>query len=283
VSAPAGVATVAVSRARLAREIAAGALEGARRRRWFDALEAFVCFLGYPRSGHTLVGSLLDAHPEVLVAHELDVLRFVRPWIPRTALLGLLARSEARFARRGFEWQGYDYRVPGQWQGRVSRLRVAGDKRGRATTERLHHDPALLDRLRRKLGVPVRFVHVVRNPYDNITTMARRAHGDLALAARRYFELCDGVAAVRARLAPGEILDVRHEDVVADPRGALARLCAFVGVEPDDAYLEACASVVFPSPRRSRHDGPWTPALVSEVAERAAAYPFLAGYTFEEG
>jgi len=40
-------------------------LPDARRyRRHFDAVRTFCLFIGYPRSGHSLVGSLLDAHPD---------------------------------------------------------------------------------------------------------------------------------------------------------------------------------------------------------------------------
>lgn len=264
-----------------ARHLSAGTLEALRAQHPFGEQRSFCFFVGFPRSGHTLVGSLLDAHPDVLVAHELDVLRFVRPWITREVLFGLLLRSEERLARRGWEWQGYDYRVPGQWQGRVRCLRVVGDKRGRATTERLQRDPALLDRLRAKVGVPVRFVHVVRNPFDNITTMAMRSHGDLGAAARRYFALVEAVAGVRGRLDGADLIDVRHEDLVRSPREVLAGLCRFVGVDPEPAYLDDCASIVFLAPRRTRAHAPWTPALVAEVEARMAPYAFLQGYAYQ--
>ncbi len=36
----------------------------------------FYCmFIGYPRSGHSLIGSLLDAHPNIIISHELNVLK----------------------------------------------------------------------------------------------------------------------------------------------------------------------------------------------------------------
>jgi phage terminase large subunit-like protein len=41
----------------------------------FHDVGVFCIFIGYPRSGHSLVGSLLNAHPEVIISHELDVLR----------------------------------------------------------------------------------------------------------------------------------------------------------------------------------------------------------------
>ena len=43
----------------------------------FEKLQAYCMFIGYPRSGHSLVGSLLDAHPNIIIAHELNALQFV--------------------------------------------------------------------------------------------------------------------------------------------------------------------------------------------------------------
>ena len=31
-------------------------------------------FIGYPRSSHSLVGAILDAHPEIIIPHEYDVI-----------------------------------------------------------------------------------------------------------------------------------------------------------------------------------------------------------------
>ena len=36
----------------------------------YDSVKTYVIFVGHSRSGHSIVGSLLDAHPEVLVSHE---------------------------------------------------------------------------------------------------------------------------------------------------------------------------------------------------------------------
>ncbi|KAJ7379389.1 hypothetical protein OS493_016626 [Desmophyllum pertusum] len=40
----------------------------------YDGVETFVMFIGYPRSRHSLVGAILDAHPEIIIPHEYDVL-----------------------------------------------------------------------------------------------------------------------------------------------------------------------------------------------------------------
>ena len=52
-------------------------LDGFRLRHDFDDVRGFVIFVGQPRTGHSLVGALLDAHPNALIAHELDALKYV--------------------------------------------------------------------------------------------------------------------------------------------------------------------------------------------------------------
>ena len=39
----------------------------------YDGVETFAMFIGYPRSSHSLVAAILDAHPEVIIAYEYHV------------------------------------------------------------------------------------------------------------------------------------------------------------------------------------------------------------------
>lgn len=265
------------------RETRVGAsLDGRRRGREFRSIETFCAFIGYPRSGHSLLGSLLDAHPQMVIAHELDVLRLVAAGWPRHAIYSRILNHDASFTASGRQWYGYDYRVPGQWQGRTSELRVIGDKKGGMTTEQLGARPELLERLRRTVDVPLRLVHVVRSPYDNITTMARRSGQTLEHAAGRYFDLCATVARVKEEVDEDEVLDVRHEALINDPRANLRRACRFLGVDPPADYLDDCAGAMFSAPRQSRADIAWDPGLVERVSAEAARYGFLDGYTYAE-
>jgi hypothetical protein len=90
---------------------------GARQRDLFDQVERYCMFLGYPRSGHSLVGSLLDAHPDVVIAHELDALRLLRLRFGRDQLYALILANDRSFTAAGRRWTGSDDTVPGGWQG----------------------------------------------------------------------------------------------------------------------------------------------------------------------
>jgi hypothetical protein len=260
------------------------AVDGRRLREDFAAVRSFVIFVGYPRSGHSLVGALLDAHPNVLVAHELDVLKYAALGYSREQLFALLVRNEqARVAGGHVSSTGYGYAVPGQWQGGYQRLEVIGDKKGGRSTIQLGRDPGLLDLLGTRVEVPLRIVHVVRNPHDVIATMFRRRKDrTLAQQVDAFFGLAGTVEVVRRRRDPSLFHEIHLEDLIADPPTALRGLCTFVSVPAEDGYLEACGRIVFPSPRRTRDAAPWTPDVLSEVAARAARHPSLAGYRFDE-
>lgn len=246
-----------------------------------DPLPVFVLFIGYPRSGHSLIGSLLDAHSDVAIAHELDVLRFMADGFRRDQILSLIIENAARIARVGRRWGPYDYRVPGQWQGRIRHLRAIGDKKGGATTTRIAVDPTALDRLIALLAMPIRAIHCVRNPFDNVATIARRHYPDaidpLAMAIQRYAGLVRANAAILRRLAAGA-LTIRHEEVVADPDRSLRRLAEHVGVEAHPEWLAAAAARITDAPRRSRAEIDWPTSHRDAVERLIAEFDFLAAY-----
>ena len=131
-------------------------------------VERYCMFVGYPRSGHTLIGSLLNAHPEMVIAHELDALAHVQAGFSRGQIFALLLDRDCAYNEAGRSSQGYTYDVPGQWQGRFEKLRVIGDKKGGRSSMRLRANPDLLGQVRRVIGLPMRIIHEVRNPFDNI-------------------------------------------------------------------------------------------------------------------
>jgi len=246
-------------------------------------VRSFCLFIGYPRSGHSLIGALLDAHPDVVIGHEVNVLRFVRWGSGRVNLYRLIVRSSRRFAETGCIGGGdYSYRVPTQWQGRSRRLLVIGDKRGGGTSHQLRGRPGLLPKLQRLVDVPLRVIHVIRNPFDNIATLCRRDAVPLATAIDRYFNHVATVAATSDALCAGELFELRHEDFIARPAHHLRGLCRFLEVEAPQDYVSDCAAIVYRSPHQSRRDVEWPPALRAETERRMARYPFLAGYSFSD-
>jgi hypothetical protein len=258
------------------------ARKSSKYRALFDEVKTYCLFVGYPRSGHSLISSLIDAHPNAILAHRLNSLKYVRAGFTKTELFYLLLRNSQRFAKTGRKLTGYRYTVPHQWQGRFQTLHVIGDQEGKGTTQWLAADSALLSRLLAMANIHIKFVHVIRNPYDNISTWANRTHRSLAYTIRRYFSLCRIIAQLKDNVDENDVIDVRYETFLDSPETGLSQLCHVLGLKPTCDYLSDCAGIVYQSPRQTRRDAPWTPELIDTVKHRMAAFHFLEGYTYYE-
>jgi sulfotransferase family protein len=245
-----------------------------------DSLRYYCTFIGYPRSGHSLVGSLLDAHPNIIIAHELDSLLFLKSGFSDRQLYYLLLENSRIFAQHGRVWGAYSYAVPDQYQGRYTELRVIGDKKGGGTTDRIRQDWHLLERLVRTVTLTHRFVHVIRNPFDNIATIAKRQTRDVARVADWYISLCRTNQRLRSELQE-KVMDLHYEDFLQTPTACLARLCEFLGLAPDDDYLNACCAIINPTLHKSRHEVIWTAGARQLVEREIRNCDFLRGYSFD--
>jgi hypothetical protein len=253
------------------------------RRRYRDEFErvaTFCLFIGYPRSGHSLVGAMLNAHRHAVISHELDAPKWVLAGCTRDVLYSRILARASWFNLRGNR-SNYEYQIPNRWQGRFEALRVIGDKRGGSAALWLGQHPDLLQRLRTTVGVPIRLVHVVRNPFDNIAAIARWHGLSLDQSIDFYFSHCQTTGTLDASADVAEATTIHHEDVIRSPEPTLSALCAFLGLTPDPDYLGDCASVVFDRPTHPSRRTAWSPAQVSDVERRARQYPFLDRYKFE--
>jgi len=263
--------------------------QGSKADRIFEAVHGFVIFVGIGRSGTSLLGALLDAHPNMVIANQQGSLKYVYPVpFPRDRIFRLLLRNSVDSARGGRQGSGgYSFAVPDQWQGRFQRIEVIGDKSMSAqTVEWLHSKPWLLSRLASVTRAPVRLLHVVRNPFDTIARRSLRRRVSLEKISREYFELTDRLQFLIARLESDAGQNVRRipvhlEDLIGDPAVQLASICAQLGVRSPNDYLRSCADIVYPKPAEPRKRVEWPAALVSEIEHKLADYPHLCRYTFQ--
>ena len=253
----------------------------------FDGVKTYCLFVGHARSGGSITGALLDAHPTIVLADEMDVLHHVESGFSRDQIYHLLIERAKRQAHKGRtkggrEGKVYSYFVPGQWQGRYERLQVIGGSKAGFSTQRLARNPELLQRLRDTVrGAEVKIIQIIRNPFDTISTMNIRAGRPLENGIERYFANCDAIAAIQRRAGEGAMLSIKHEELVDQSQTQIAAMCAFLGVAAPADYLDACASILYTSPAKSRHKIAWSPALLDSVQQRIKHYNFLDGYSYD--
>ena len=271
------------------------------KKRRYDRIEKFCCFIGYSRSGHTIVGSMLDAHPDIVISTEADVFNLLNQGYRRNGMYFFLEFWSKFIARiMGNQWTGYDYRVPGWYQGAKKEPKIIGDKKGSKSLKRIMAKPRLTSVLSKRAGIPVKYVHVVRNPFDNIATMHNRSPEvqnvsntkTSTTGAKVYPQILKGKIDVYFRKAKGvrdlletqdlDVLHIHHEDLISKPKRTMKRLLKFLGLPVSKDYLAACAGIIFESPHKSRNSFEWPEDLKAKVEKKMQKIPFLADYKFEE-
>ncbi|MFC2144937.1 hypothetical protein ACFLQQ_01270, partial [Actinomycetota bacterium] len=135
------------------------------------SVEKFCFFIGYPRSGHSVVGSILDAHKNIIISHELDVVKYIDQGLKKEIIYGSILRNSFRKSTKGREQTGYKFDIPNEWQGRFDELKIIGDKKGGTTSVRIQRKKSLLKDMEKYFDIKVVFIHVTRNPFDNISTI----------------------------------------------------------------------------------------------------------------
>lgn len=247
----------------------------------FNALETYCMFIGYPRSGHSLVGSLLDAHPEMIIAHELNALSLFARGFTARKIYYLLLQSSQRQAKEGRRETKYSYQVPNQWQGKFKTLKVIGDKKGSGSNRIIRDNPEILNILRDRVNLSIKLIHVTRNPYDNITTMMSKNKKGLEYSIDSYFKKCQAVANLKRRVELEDFWEFRHETLIEQPQTILKQLCTFLNLEAPQDYLDDCASIIFKSPNQTRFNFKWTKESIDFVQSKIEQFDFLQGYSYE--
>ncbi len=161
-----------------------------------DGVKQFLLFVGYPRSGHSILGSLIDAHPHIIVAHELFLLdewwsnqEKKRLKITKELLYNALYTSSNSDVHTGWRntsshTKGYSLSLTDQWQGQFNQsVAVIGDKSGGNTAYLYMKSPDTFlkryEKLKIIVRVPIRVIHVVRNPFDIIATTTLYENGKI--------------------------------------------------------------------------------------------------------
>jgi omega-hydroxy-beta-dihydromenaquinone-9 sulfotransferase len=146
-----------------------------------------------------------------------------------------------------------------------------------------------------KLFPGAKFIHIARSPYaifpstqklwrslDDVQGFQLPRHRDLDEFIFSALEaMYRGYEAQRAELAPGQLYEVRYEDLVRDPVGELRRIYETLGlgdfapVEPRlEAYLQSQRSYV-------KNEHQLDPELKAEIRRRWAGYIERYGYADE--
>jgi len=261
----------------------------------FSGLECFCLFIGHPRNGSSILGGLLDAHKHIVISHELNVLMGIKSK-SKGPLFQSIYNNAHMNSTKGRVQSGYKCGVPGAWQGKDDGIHVIGDKKADWTASLLFEDPNKLDDLKELVGVPVKFIHTVRNPFDTIATIARRKENDKDYTMTKgssknmeggiigyYFDvILKGVEETKKKIPKEDWIEAHNEDLIHSPKLELKRIVEFFGLKASKDYLNKCAKVVRRKPHKTRIGFNWKSPHIKEIERRMEKYDYLHRYTFKD-
>ena len=273
------------------------------------AVERFVFFVGYARSGHSIIASMLDAHPNVVIAHEYALFN---KWSEqpeqynnrKDSLFNSLYNSSHDSAEAGLRQgvnrrKGYSLEVSGWYQGTYEGgISVIGDKAGGMTAQVYRRSKEDFSSIYRQLHetthLPIHGIHVIRNPYDNIATMLlynehvkknvnETVKYDNSEVVHKqimaYFSQVESVVDM-IRTIGLNVITIHHTDYISRPKDTMRHLCNSLFIICSDSYLQVVEDHTYSTESHSRDLIVWTSEHILEVENNIAKYPLLKGYKF---
>ena len=278
-----------------------------------DSVKVFVLFIGHTHSSHSIVASVLDSHPHMIVSHESGIIPALinsPSTVTKSDVYNRIWTSSCESAKGGGKRvvsdKGYNLVVDKEWQGRYdSYIEVIGDDEAHVIPTRLHyHDSrekaqAMLKWLPILVGIPIKLFHVIRNPYDNIATdvLYRTFKGDrqqvsdaksrnnsvtvnpevLHKSTRHYFCLYEEVEYVK-KAYKFDIMTIYIRDFILHPKSVITKMCEFLGVVCSEDFIDKCSNKIFNKESRTRYKIVWKNEQISRIHSFIQKFDSLTRY-----
>lgn len=240
-------------------------------------LEKLVVFIGSERSGSTVCGSLLDAHPDIVISTEFNLVHQMTHGLCKEQLAKLMLYSAQSFKRKGANWTGYSYNIPALHQGTYNNLRIIGDKKANSSALLFAKNTNYIPELESLFNVPLKMVHMIRHPLDVIATISQRSLENFDQVLAFYFKTNWSVQTI-INQHPEKVITLRHEDLCAEPIGLLKQLMDFLEIDANEDYYRECAAFIKPPRQSSRERVQWTPEQLDSIRKHIRQHSFLASY-----
>jgi Sulfotransferase family len=241
------------------------------------AVDRPVFVVGHPRSGTSWLYKLLVLHPEFAGAPESHLFDYyLKPFL-----------DEDPFS----PWGGVDYWLdrsqrPALLRGIVDRIfayRLAEEQKRRVVEKTPEHALSVMQI--KELYPKAQFIHIVRDGRDVMLSVLAYAHNlqnppeDLGEGAKQWCATLESVAQSRLH-HDADILELRYEDIVANPGPHVRRMFEFLGERCPDGLVD---EILVKYPPSTKSIGKWHDQLRADENEAfvEVARPWLEKLNYE--
>lgn len=187
--------------------------------------------IGAPRSGTTFLVQVLDRHPEIFLTNETRVFTYLN------RILRLGRRDSFMLQQKRETWLDVlEEHLPRVVEAFYQRLGVEGDQRW---GDKFPHyadpkmDPECLDLIDR-LFPESQFVHIYRDGRDVVASLVRKGWNDLEGSCDVWRRHLFHARRFGYSLGLSRYLEIRYEDMVADPQRVTSELWRFLRISESE-------------------------------------------------
>lgn len=236
----------------------------------FDTLQHYVIFMRYKRSGSALLVNLLDAHQNIIFVRNEELYRKYPKWAddPNSIYDHLYTNSQ-RYIEKPFSANGYEYPIEGV--GNVTKPIVIGHKSSTRNFIPMAEDPAKLQQFKDAVNLPLKFVHLVRNPYNLVGARwqqkeFRRINAPLGPIIDHLQDQVDANRKMKDQALVAETYHQLHlEDLIDIPYRTISGVCEYLEVEVNHFHINKSMRLIFK--QDDVRPAPWTEANKDRIKQ----------------
>lgn len=264
-----------------------------------QSIRSFVMFMGFGRSGHSVVGQVLNAHPNALVADEAPIFDELGASPSMRETVDYLVRWDQAFALKGYNKDSFirknehltrlfslrgkarNFRFPGLLQGYVQLPSLLGNSKAGYTSRYIAEQPEVVSSFETAVGVPLKFICILRNPFDMIASGVRRRGASFDEIASNFEQMAQYVESSLATLVDHEVLMLRQEDFLLNVEASLERIFDFLELPLNTEYKKIVQKRLFAEPSKTRYKVPEIEENKSRIQRLIDNHQFFAGYSYQ--
>lgn len=231
----------------------------------------FLLFIGYPRSGHTIVANIVNTHKNILVSDEVGIMK--HNIIQKNKIIkSIIKRSKEVDIRYTSVYKNVDYQKE---EIKKEKIILIGDKHANKNTIFINKNFNKLISLQNIFDV--KLLHIIRNPYDMITTnflrRGKKWDNNLYNIIDHFDILFSTVQKIKKYY---NVIDIYLEDLIYYPINNICYLFEELKFPiEDNIFLNRLTGKLIEKPNESRHLIEWKEDQVKLVENMFNKYEFL--------
>ncbi len=203
-------------------------------------IKQLVLFVGHAHSGHSIIGSILDAHNQIALANEVNIVKLIHEYeLTKVEIESVLLHySLLNGDQHSWHNSEYVYKIENSLQGKTKNPTIIGDKKAGGTTRIFYNHPQLIDKIMKLYGDELKFIFVERNPVDIVAAYSyymkqppSQFHVD------RFNENLNTVKLIQSTVQNHQYLKIEQEIFIKKPYEVVVKLLEFLNIKYEPSHI----------------------------------------------